>query len=138
MSASPHSHYRMIWRNRKSFGPALFWWVSPAPSPRQRCLTFDIGRTLSLLKPDIFDNDEVEIEISSATPTLRPSSPVRRRATTRRGVLCVGQAAFLPESRLIRHAEYIRHDEENSRRKTTTVTLHDILYMTNTVVHNLF
>ena len=52
----------------------------------------------SIPKPDIFDNDEVEIEISSTLPTLSPSSSLRRQVSTGRGMLCVGQQRAHPET----------------------------------------
>lgn len=41
-------------------------------------------------QPDIFDNDEVEIEISSTPPPLLATSPMQRQVGTRKGVVSVG------------------------------------------------
>lgn len=53
----------------------------------------------SICKPDIFDDDGVEIEISTAPPTLLPTSAMRdQKLNTRRSVLCVGQQNAHPEA----------------------------------------
>ncbi|EPS95445.1 hypothetical protein FOMPIDRAFT_85361 [Fomitopsis schrenkii] len=50
----------------------------------------------SFILPDIFDNDEVEIEISSTPPPLLATSPMQRQVGTRKGVVSTSSPSKKP------------------------------------------